>query len=160
MKNIIALIVIALVILGGYFLLRTPRPSSAPNNTPSQKTTQSPTTQTPQTETPVSGSEVTYTDEGFSPSSLQVKKGTTVTFKNNASQSMWVASAMHPTHSVYGGTTLSEHCGDKNLALAAFDACEGVTSGNSWTFKFNKVGTWKYHNHLNPSQFGSIVVTE
>ncbi|OHA25032.1 MAG: hypothetical protein A3D52_00625 [Candidatus Taylorbacteria bacterium RIFCSPHIGHO2_02_FULL_44_36] len=92
----------------------------------------------------------TNTNSGYSPSILTVKKGETVTFKNQSSQSMWTASAVHPTHRAYptsGGCLGS-----------TFDACAGVQSGNSWSFKFDISGTWKYHNHLNPGDTGTIVV--
>jgi plastocyanin len=69
---------------------------------------------------------------------------------------MWPASAFHPTHTVYSGTSLSEHCPD--TAGTAFDACKGFLPGQSWSFKFTKAGTWKYHDHLNPGATGTIVV--
>jgi plastocyanin len=85
-----------------------------------------------------------------------IKKGETVTFKNQSSNSMWPASAMHPTHRVYSGTSLDEHCPD--TTGTAFDACKGFLPGQSWSFIFNKTGTWKYHDHLNPSATGTVVV--
>ena len=99
---------------------------------------------------------VTYTDAGYSPVALTVKKRETVTFKNQSSRSMWTASAMHPTHRVYSGTSLDEHCPD--AAGTAFDACKGFLPGESWSFKLDKTGIWKYHDHLNPGVFGSITV--
>ncbi|BCX15823.1 MAG: hypothetical protein KatS3mg098_052 [Candidatus Parcubacteria bacterium] len=104
----------------------------------------------------VEQSVVTYTNSGYSPSILKIKAGTTVIFKNESSRSMWTASAFHPSHTVYGGTSLEEHCPD--TAAVAFDACSGVLPGNSWSFTFTKKGSWKYHNHLAPSDFGTIVV--
>src|SRR3989344_2788172 len=52
---------------------------------------------------------VTYDGSGFSPKEIVVKLGDTVTFVNASGGKMWVASAMHPTHTVYGGTSLYEH---------------------------------------------------
>jgi len=95
---------------------------------------------------------VIYGENGFEPRTLTVKKGTTVIFKNEKNGNMWVASAMHPSHEVYpekGGCISS-----------AFDACKGYIKGESWPFQFNVVGTWRYHDHLNASQFGSVAVTE
>ncbi|MBI5614055.1 cupredoxin domain-containing protein [Candidatus Gottesmanbacteria bacterium] len=89
-------------------------------------------------------SSVQYTDAGFAPKALTVKKGTTVTFTNKSSRSMWVASAPHPSHTI----------------LPEFDELIGVANGQTYTFTFEKVGTWKYHNHLNPSDFGSVAVNE
>jgi plastocyanin len=99
---------------------------------------------------------VTYTDAGYSPNALTIKKGETVTFKNQSSRSMWPASAIHPTHRVYSGTSLDEHCPD--TAGTAFDACKGFLPSQSWSFTFNKTGTWKYHDHLNPGATGVVVV--
>jgi hypothetical protein len=39
-----------------------------------------------------------------------------------------------------------------------FDACRGVKQGESWSFVFNEVGKWYYHDHLNPFWKGEIVV--
>lgn len=100
--------------------------------------------------------EIIYTDSGYSPSELTIKVGDTVTWKNQSSVEMWVASAMHPTHTLYSGTSLQEHCPD--LDNNDFDQCKGVKSGESWSFTFDKKGTWKYHDHLTQGKFGSIVV--
>lgn len=93
-------------------------------------------------ETPQIENVVTYGDVGFSPSVLRVKVGATVTFKNGESETMWVASNPHPIHTDYSG----------------FDAKRGYAKGESYSFTFAKSGTWKYHNHLNPSEGGTIVV--
>ncbi len=93
---------------------------------------------------------IIYSDAGFSPSSLTVSKGTSVTFRNDSSRQMWPASGPHPTHEAYpepGGCIGSK-----------FDACAGIDPGGSWTFEFNQVGTWRYHDHLNASLRGTIVV--
>ncbi|MBI4427304.1 MAG: hypothetical protein HY569_02380 [Candidatus Magasanikbacteria bacterium] len=93
---------------------------------------------------------ITYTGSGFSPAMLKIKKGETVIFKNQSAESMWPASAMHPTHAVYPTTG--------GCIGSTFDACQNIQPGSSWLFQFNIVGNWKYHNHLNPSEFGAIIV--
>ena len=85
---------------------------------------------------------VTYTDQGFSPASVTVKAGTQVTFVNQSSSQMWVASAVHPTHQ----------------ALPGFDQLQGAARNGSYSYAFDQVGTWKYHNHLSPTQTGTVVV--
>lgn len=99
---------------------------------------------------------IAYIDSGFSPSSLIVKKGEVVTFENKSSRNMWVASAMHPSHRIYPDTDIQK-CG-KGEAENMFDACKGFAPGTSWSFVFNEVGTWKYHNHIDAKNFGSITV--
>lgn len=87
---------------------------------------------------------VTYTDTGFAPVTVTVKAGTTVTFVNESTGSMWVASAVHPTHQL----------------LPGFDQKASVVSDGTYEYAFTKVGTWKYHNHMNPSQEATVVVTQ
>lgn len=104
----------------------------------------------------ISSNAVSYTASGFSPGSLNVSEGTTVTFRNNSSREVWPASARHPTHDVYDGTSMPEHC--PNADNSAFDACGGVPPGGMWSFTFEKTGEWRYHDHLNPSMSGMVVV--
>jgi len=171
-KSIVAIVILAVVLMGGYFLFLRGTPQPAPSvSQPSnrQTVTQPPASEMSVPEQPsqqppasqgqvVKENVVVYTNSGYSPNTLTIKKGETVTFKNQSSRSMWPASAVHPTHQVYSGTSLSEHCPDKTGT--AFDACKGFLPGQSWSFKFDKVGTWKYHDHLNPSATGTIVVAE
>ncbi|MBX4187953.1 MAG: cupredoxin domain-containing protein [Candidatus Doudnabacteria bacterium] len=114
----------------------TPTPSQTP--TPAQTPTPNPTTTAPK------NYPVSMTDAGFTPATLTIKKGDTVTFTNNGTKAIWPASAPHPTHTDY----------------PEFDPKKQITVGASWSFTFTKVGTWKYHDHLNPTKFGSITVTE
>ena len=97
---------------------------------------------TPSTDLPVLASVVTYSATGFSPNSLTVKAGTTVTFKNETTGTMWVASDPHPTHTSY----------------AEFDAKKGFASGESYSYTFNKVGSWSYHDHLHAGFKGIVIV--
>ncbi len=86
--------------------------------------------------------DVTYTNDGFSPAVLRVKLGDTVTFKNNSGEDLWVASNPHPTHT----------------GLSGFDAQTGIGQGESYVYTFTRLGTWGYHNHLHPAFGGTIVV--
>ncbi|HZX49894.1 MAG TPA: cupredoxin domain-containing protein [Candidatus Paceibacterota bacterium] len=85
---------------------------------------------------------VRATDSGYEPSSLTVSTGTKVTFVNESSRPVQTASDVHPSH----------------LILPEFDALEGILSGQSYSFTFGKVGTWRYHNHLRPQHTGTIIV--
>lgn len=99
---------------------------------------------------------VMYTDDGYSPGSLKIKVGETVIFQNDSGRTMWTASAMHPTHMVYPETNIQK-C-DSPESMTMFDACDGVLPGKSWSFQFNHAGEWGYHNHLNSSHYGKIIV--
>lgn len=147
-KTIIAIIIVAIVLAGGYFLLRgTYQPAPVvPQPLSEQTTPPLSVAQTPAAEEKV----VTYADSGYSPSTLTIKRGETVTFKNQSSRSMWIASAVHPTHKIYPTTG--------GCLGSTFDACAGIQPGGSWSFKFDIPGTWKYHNHSSSGDTGTIVV--
>jgi len=85
---------------------------------------------------------VRYTDDGFSPAEITVTPGKAVTFKNESSGGMRVASNPHPTHGFYQG----------------FDQGQIVPRGGSYTFNFERVGVWGYHNHLKPAAGGTVIV--
>src|SRR6185369_16132205 len=51
---------------------------------------------------------ITYDGKSFSPSSVTVKKGDTVKWVDS-SGTMWVATAPHPAHTGYDGTSRSTH---------------------------------------------------
>lgn len=161
-KSIITIVVVAVVVLGGYFFFRgsyqpapsVPQPSNQQTTPQPSVSGQSSDAVTPQSsvgQTPAVEEKVaTYTDSGYSPSTITVKKGEAVTFKNQSSRSMWTASAVHPTHRGYPTTG--------GCISSTFDACQGIQPGNSWSFTFDIAGTWKYHDHLNPGDTGAIVV--
>jgi plastocyanin len=98
---------------------------------------------------------VTYNGSTFSPSSVTIAKGGTVNFVATNGQSMWVASAPHPTHTGYDGTSESVHCAAGYTGPAPFDMC---AAGTSFSFTFDKTGSFVYHNHLNTSAHGTVVV--
>ena len=99
---------------------------------------------------------VTYSDSGYNLPSVTINKGDVIIFKNNSSKMMWTASAVHPTHKAYPRSDITK-CGTAAQS-SIFDACKGYGPGQSWEFKFNEAGTWKYHNHLQPSHTGTVVV--
>lgn len=87
---------------------------------------------------------VSYGASGFAPNTVTVKIGTTVVWTNQSQGGMWVASAVHPTHQL----------------LPGFDQLRSVAIGGTYEYTFVKVGTWKYHNHVQASDTGTVVVTE
>lgn len=89
--------------------------------------------------------EIDYTAAGFSPNTVTVKKGMVVKFTNKSGSQMEVASNPHPTHTDYPG----------------FDQWKSLFKGQDvYPFSFDKVGTWGYHNHMKPTDKGTVVVTE
>lgn len=156
-NTIITIIVIVIVLAGGLLWYKSAKAPES-QTAPAAGTNETAPNQTGSQTGATGEATVVYSENGFSPKTLTVKKGVAVTFKNQADKEMWVASAMHPEHKAYSGTSLAEHCPD--LSNAAFDACQGYKKGESWSFKFDKTGDWKYHNHLDASEFGAVIVTE
>ncbi|RME56614.1 hypothetical protein D6779_10310 [Candidatus Parcubacteria bacterium] len=162
-KSYLAAGVVILLLAGGYLLFRSSQNSQIPSSPqndivqPSNEEQSLPAAVSPQAP---SGAQavITYTDEGFSPPTLTVQKGTKVVFENKSSREMWPASAVHPTHTVYPGSGI-EKCGTPE-ASTIFDACGGIAPGESWSFVFQEAGTWKYHDHLAPGNTGTIIVIE
>ena len=99
---------------------------------------------------------VEITENGFSPSSLTIFRGDRVKFVNMGFSPIWPASAVHPTHRVYPDSDIVK-CGTTEED-SIFDACQGLTQGEDYTFEFNEVGTWNYHDHLHANLRGTIVV--
>jgi len=157
-KILLAVVVLVVVVVGWMFLrnksdiaLETPTPMASP--TPDS--TNSPQA-TPLASPVASKNIITYTDSGYAPNLITIKKGETVTWKNESSNPMWTASAIHPLHRAYPGSDIA-NCGTP-AGSNQFDACSGTASGQSWSFTFNNIGTWGYHNHLNSSKFGKVIV--
>jgi plastocyanin len=94
---------------------------------------------------------VRFTDDGFLPFEVHVKRGDTVTFVNE-SPLLKTQPATDPNP---GRTGYPEPgtCGP-----TAFDACSPLASGDSWSFMFTIKGWWPYHDHANPIFGGTVVV--
>ncbi|TSC74815.1 MAG: Uncharacterized protein G01um101433_989 [Parcubacteria group bacterium Gr01-1014_33] len=81
---------------------------------------------------------------GFVPQEITIAKGGTVIFTTTRGKEFWPASDLHPTHKIY----------------PEFDPKEPIEPGASWSFRFNEIGEWKYHDHLSPLFRGMIRVVE
>jgi hypothetical protein len=80
--------------------------------------------------------------DGFYPSTLSVPVGSTIVFVNRTDRAFWPASNFHPSHKLY----------------TDFDAKQPLAPGARWSFEFHESGIWRYHDHLNSQQGGTIVV--
>lgn len=147
MKNIVIIVIAIIVIAGGAFYF------AKLHSSPQQDTSMTPSSneQIAQKQSNPTGKNVVkYTEDGFSPKTLTIKQGETVTWINEDSDPMWIASNPHPVHTDYpesGGCSGSK-----------FDACKPIEKGGSYSFTFDKTGNWGYHNHLTPSNMGTIIV--
>jgi len=85
---------------------------------------------------------VSFTGDGFEPSVVTVKAGQSVTFVNETDGDFWPASAVHPTHQ----------------ELPGFDALRPFGPGQTYSFTFEELGSWNYHDHLSPRMTGTVTV--
>lgn len=148
-KTNLAIVIAAVIAIGGYLLWSSPAEAPTPEvgTAPVVATNPVPSATVPVVANP---NLINYTDEGYSPNLLIIKKGETVIFQNSSAKPTWPASAMHPTHKVYPTTG--------GCLGSTFDACRGLKTGETWSFQFDVAGTWGYHDHLNAKHFGKIVV--
>lgn len=79
---------------------------------------------------------------GFDPSEVTIKIGEDVEFQNLDQVDRWPASNIHPTHGIY----------------PEFDPRNPIKPNDSWQFKFERAGTFKFHDHLIPNLTGTIKV--
>lgn len=146
----LAIILIVLMILISFFGFEAARGGSAhksslPQTAPSQAALQ-------QIENDPSFQYlVSYTNAGFQPMSIVVKRGDTVRFTNNSNGQLWVAAVGTPANSVYPG---SSSCGGSSA-----DSCGPLSPGAFWQFTFTQVGTYQFQNELDSSQSGTITIT-
>jgi len=88
-------------------------------------------------------STIHMSDQGFSPSKVEISKGEIVVFENIGKGDHWPASDIHPTHKIF----------------PQFDPKRPINLGKSWQFKFDRAGSWTFHDHLNPQFVGIILVS-
>ena len=143
-KNIVyAALVITAVILALWYLLGS-RPSAprTPTQVAPTPTTSEPSSATDGAIMKEEKNVVKISSSGFLPKDITIKVGEEVTWVNEDSSDHQVNSAVHPTHQVY--TPLN------TVGL--------LKSGEKKSLSFPEAGTYKYHNHLNPTLIGSVTV--
>lgn len=87
---------------------------------------------------------VILSSNGFQPKQVVIRRGDKVTFVSEGFESFWPASSMHPNHSIY----------------PEFDSGKPIAKNDSWSFVFDTVGMWDYHDHIRPYLGGTVVVLD
>lgn len=93
---------------------------------------------------------ISYTDNGFEPSSTTLKKGEAVRFTNNSNEALWV-----------GEITRTNTKDNPNIATCGetdFNSCKAMKPGEFWEYSFYTAGEFSYMNNALPSHGGSVVV--
>lgn len=140
----VAVAVILVVLVGWYFIksqtggvsYTQPAPAASP------EVSQPTTSATPSATETINKNVVNIASSGFLPKNITIRTGESVTWVNTDTVDHQVNSVVHPTHQVY--TPLN------TVGL--------LKSGEKKSLSFPEVGTYKYHDHLNPTLTGSVTV--
>lgn len=89
---------------------------------------------------------VTYTNNGFVPSVIEVRAGDRVDFINQSNKALWVTADLHPTA--------------KTQNYPEFDQGKTISNGGTYTFVFTKIGVWGYKNLNDPTHLGAVSVIQ
>jgi len=137
------LVVVVLVILAGWYFIQSQKPQPVPTPAPQA----SPEVSAPATESaaPTEAMEeniVKISSSGFSPQNITIAVGESVTWLNEDTENHQIQSAVHPTHRLY----------------PPLNTVGLLKPGEKKSLSFPTAGTYKYHDHLNPSLTGSVTV--
>lgn len=140
----VLIVIVLLAIAGGAYALVKNRPvsttqtTSGTNSMSTMPTNNTNNSSNKSSETPSATDKVSIKDFAFSPASITVTKGTTVTWTNNDTTAH----------------TVVENDGKDGPNSS------DVKPGDSYTFTFSQAGTYQYHCSLHPQMTGTVTVTE
>jgi plastocyanin len=132
-KVLIAIAAILILAVGGWAVYD----HNKSDNGSSYGSNNTNSTPPPANQTAPSAGAITITNMMFTPSQISVQKGSTVTWTNND----------NVTHTVID-----------DLDNVGGPASGNIEPGSTYSFTFNKTGSFQYHCKLHPSMRGTIVV--
>lgn len=91
-----------------------------------------------------SAANVQIGDTAFTPGTVRIKQGQSVTWTNTDTRLHQVAADPYPSHS----------------KLPSLFSEESLATNESYTFTFDKAGTYTYHDPLNPTTLKATVIVE
>jgi len=132
---ILVLVILALIVAGVGIVMQFKSDEKKPT------TSKTDTSATPAAL--IEPAEVSISKDGFLPATIKVRKGQSVNWTNQDDAIHQIAADPHPSHS-----SLPELLGDP------------LSKGESYSFTFEKSGTFTYHDELNPTKFSGVVIVE
>ncbi len=155
----VTIVAMILILVGGWWYFRqspvpapaAPDMAAAPEGVGADAMDGAPASTTER----ITGPTVHYTAAGFEPKEVTIEAGQKVTFVNDTSSRMWVASDEHPTHTGFDGSDRETHCSGAYTGPTPFDQCQ---SGSTYTFVFTEAGTFPFHNHAASEHSGVVTV--
>lgn len=142
-KNLLTALIIGVVVLaaaGAILAMRKPSGNNSSTTSSSSSMSSMDMSKSNAASTPAASSNsVTIKDFAFSPATMTVKVGTKVTWTNEDSVS----------HTVTADTPSNDAPASNNIG-----------KGESYSFTFNKAGTYAYHCTPHPYMKATVVVTQ
>ncbi|MEI9914063.1 MAG: cupredoxin domain-containing protein [Candidatus Saccharibacteria bacterium] len=92
----------------------------------------------------ISAASVSITPSGFVPQAVTVRVGQAVTWTNNDKSAHQIASDPYP----------------KDNTLLSLNSKTSILSGHTYSYVFNKPGTYYYHDDLNPYTLKGTVIVQ
>lgn len=139
-KGIIAAVVALLIVAGVVVAMTVNKPNKETTTNTTSSTTVPKSSQSTTTNSQnVNANEVSISNFAFSPGHITVKVGTKVTWTNNES---------------IGHTITAD------VLSPDAPASQLVDKGKTYSFTFNKAGTYSYHCQIHPDMKGTVTVTE
>jgi plastocyanin len=135
-RTILTVIIVILLIVGGVVALSHKSNNNTPSTYSSGTNNQNSSSST-NNQTSVAAGTVNIKNMMFTPSQITVQKGAKVTWTNNDS----VAHTVTDDLSNVGGPASAQ-----------------IPGGETYSFTFNKTGSFQYHCSIHPSMRGTIVV--
>jgi hypothetical protein len=86
--------------------------------------------------------EIHLTAQGIEPKRLVINMGDNVLFINDTQIPFWPASDPHPTHNIN----------------PQFDTRRPLNQNETWSYRFQNPGVWRFHDHLASASVGEVVV--
>jgi plastocyanin len=132
MKKILSVVIIVVLVVAGGVIVLTRK------HTPSNNMSNMSNMGSNSNSTAVATDKVSISNFSFSPSSITVKKGTTVTWTNHDS----IAHTVVETDGKTGPNS------------------QNIDNGKTYSFTYNTVGAFAYHCSIHPEMTGTVTVTE
>ena len=85
---------------------------------------------------------IALTDDGFLAQEITIEQGDSVKFITTRGKEFWPTSNLHPSHAIY----------------PEFDPHGPILPDGSWSFRFDRIGEWHYHDHVRSYFTGTIYV--
>lgn len=144
-NTLIATVVVVVLVLAGWYFIKSqkggvsytqPAPAASPEV--SQPTASATSSAAETTEK----NAVNIESSGFLPKDITIRTGESVTWVNIDTVNHQVKSAVHPAHLLY----------------PPLNTVDLLKTGEKKSLAFPQAGTYKYHDHLNPTLTGSVTV--